>query len=127
VTAPGAIISTAGALLSFPPLHMGDGTASGARVLSAASRRAMHVPQVEARLAPHWAIGWAHHAIEGETVVEHGGSTNGFNARLTLVPARGVALAFLTNGNRGHAAIRPLETWALAEFAGLNREDPAPV
>lgn len=124
----GGIITTVGDLLAFARFHLGDGAAGEARVLSDASLRAMQAPQVEAGgFAHHYGLGWALHSHDGVAVVGHGGSTNGFRARLALVPARGVALAVLTNGSQGRAAARSIETWWLNRVAGVQPRDPATI
>ncbi len=121
----GGIVSTAGDLLRFAAAHLGG--AGGGRILSTAAVTAMQTPQVEAIQAPHWGLGWWIDSIAGEQIVGHGGVTNGFQAQLTLVPARGAAFAFLANGNQGGAAIRAIETWLLRRCLGLERTEPAAV
>jgi CubicO group peptidase (beta-lactamase class C family) len=124
-SAQGGITSTVGDLLRFAALHMGDGRAGGERILSTESVQAMQQPLVEATLAPHWGIGWSVDAIDGAAVIGHGGTTNGFQARLTLVPERRFAFACLTNSNLGAAAIGPIGDWLLERGTGLRRTDPA--
>jgi len=79
---------------------------------------------VEAAMSPHWGIGWSVDSIDGVAVIGHGGTTNGFQARLTFVPERRFAFACLTNSNLGSAAIRSIEDWLLERYAGLRRTDP---
>lgn len=124
--AQGGITSNVGDLLTFAAFHMGDGTAGGRRTLISESVRAMQQPLVEAALSPYWGIGWAVEQIDGVGIVGHGGTTNGFQARLTLVPDRDAAFAYLTNSNLGAAAIRSVDTWLLERIAGLQRTEPAP-
>ncbi|HEX5506394.1 MAG TPA: serine hydrolase domain-containing protein [Thermomicrobiales bacterium] len=124
----GGVISTAGDLLAFAAFHLGDGMANGARVLREATLRAMREPQVRAGNFAHWyGLGWAIETIGDTTVIGHGGTTSGFQAHLTLVPARRFALAILTNSARGSAAIRGIERRALARFCDLERAEPATV
>jgi CubicO group peptidase (beta-lactamase class C family) len=127
MNAAGGIIGTVGDLLRFAAFHMGDDPPGASPVLSAATRRAMQEPQVEAALADHWGLGWSIRTVDGTAVVGHGGSTNGFRAQLALVPARRFALALLTNGSGGAAANRAAETWLLKRYAGLRRRDPDPI
>jgi len=122
--AQGGLLSTVADLLRFAAFHMGDGTAGDTRVLSEKSVRAMQQPQVEAAMSPHWGIGWSVDSIDDVAVVGHGGTTNGFQARLTFVPERRFAFACLTNSNLGSAAIRSIEDWVLERYAGLRRTDP---
>ncbi|MGH2603835.1 MAG: serine hydrolase domain-containing protein, partial [Dehalococcoidia bacterium] len=125
--AQGGLLSTVGDLLRFAEFHMGDGTVNGARVRSEASVRAMQQPQVEAAMSPHWGIGWSVDSIDGVAVIGHGGTTNGFQARLTLVPERRFAFACLTNSNLGSAAIRSIEEWLLEQYMGLRQVEPGRV
>jgi len=128
VNAAGGIIGTVGDLLRFAAAHLGDGSLDGTRVLQEASVRAMRVPQTPAaNFAEAYGLGWALRTVGGTAVVGHGGSTNGFQAQLTLVPDRGFAIALLTNSGRGSAANRDVEDWALAHYCGLRREDPPPI
>ena len=60
-------------------------------------------------------------------IVGHGGTTNGFQARLALVPERRLAFAILTNSNLGAAACREVGDALLERLAGLRREEPARV
>lgn len=128
VNAAGGVISTVGELLRFAKLHLEDGAVDGARLLSAASVRAMRTPRTPAaNFADAYGIGWALRTIDGVQIVEHGGATNGFNAHLLLVPERRFACATLTNSGRGSAAVRGIEDWALERYRGLRRRDPTPV
>ncbi|HEU5013884.1 MAG TPA: serine hydrolase [Roseiflexaceae bacterium] len=124
----GGIISNVGDLLRFAAFHMGDGRAGDTRLLTSESIRAMRQPQVSAgSRAETWGIGWEIKTSDGVQIVGHGGATNGFNARLTLVPERQFALAILTNSGRGAAAYQRIAPWALQHFCGLKQPEPAPV
>ncbi len=120
----GGLVTTAGDLLRFAAAHIGGVSRGVNRILSTAAIGAMQTPQVEAIQAPHWGLGWWVDAVGEEQIVGHGGVTNGFQAQLTLVPARGVAFAFLSNGNQGGAAIRAIETWLFERCLGLQRTEP---
>lgn len=122
----GGIISTVGDLLKFAAFHMGDGTANGERVLSPESIAEMQRAQIAAAgWADEWGLGW--HIVHAgpDKLIGHGGSTIGFQAFLTLAPARGCAVACLTNSSRGTAANAPISDWALEHFAGVSRTPAA--
>jgi hypothetical protein len=125
MNAAGGIVGTVGDLLRFAAFHMGQVEVDG--LLSAATVQAMQRPQVEAALAAHWGLGWQIDVIDGVALVGHGGATNGFQARLAFVPARGFALAILTNSDRGSAAYRPIEEALLAQYLGLRKQEPAAI
>jgi CubicO group peptidase (beta-lactamase class C family) len=128
VNPAGGIISPVGDLLRFATFHLGDGTAEETRLLSQAALRAMQTPQIPAaNFATAYGLGWAIYRDDEAKVLGHGGSTNGFQAQLTLVPAQGFAIAQLTNSDRGSKVIRGIEDWALHRYCGLQRHDPATI
>ena len=59
-------------------------------------------------------------------IVEHGGSTNGFQAKLVLVPSRNFAIAILTNSSRGSVLNEHVRVWALDHELGLRKERLTP-
>jgi CubicO group peptidase (beta-lactamase class C family) len=109
----GGVITSASQLLRFAQMHMGNGKHDGVRVLSATSAQAMRAPQIEADAFRTWGIGWGRLEIDGEVIVEHKGSTNGFMARLLMVPGRRFAVAVLTNHADGTAVHNVLARAAL--------------
>src|SRR5215208_4689516 len=123
----GGIIGTTGDLLRFAQFHMGEGAASEERVLGEDAVRAMLSIQTEAGLTDYWGLGWSIDVVDGVRVAGHGGTTNGFRAKLTLVPERQVALAVLANSNGGRQLGRALEAWFLDRYAGLRAQEPATV
>jgi CubicO group peptidase (beta-lactamase class C family) len=121
----GGLLSSAGDLLRFAAFHMGDGSAGDERVLSSASLAEMQKPQVAAgNFADWYGLGWSLRRFGEEMVVGHGGSTNGFRARLAMVPSRRFALAILTNSDSGVPVLEHVESWALKRYAGLERRQP---
>ncbi|MGE0543440.1 MAG: serine hydrolase domain-containing protein [Dehalococcoidia bacterium] len=122
--AQGGITSNVVDLLRFAAFHLGDGRANDVRVLSTEALLAMQQPIVAAGMTPHWGIGWSVDAINGIAVIGHGGTTNGFQAGLTLIPEYGVAFACLTNSNLGAAAIRTIGERLMERLIGLRRTDP---
>ena len=127
MNAAGGIIGTVGDLLRFARFHMGDGMADEQRVLSAQSIGAMLTLQTEAGLSDYWGLGWSIDMVDGTTVAGHGGTTNGFRAKLTLVPERKAALALLANSNGGRQLGRALEAWFLERYTDLRRQEPPAV
>lgn len=121
----GGIISTVGDLLKFARFHMGDGTVDGQRILSAGSLRAMQeIEREDAGMGYAWGLGWQINFYDGEKVIGHGGSTNGFQAHLDLVPDRRFAVAILTNSSKGAAAYRPIVDWVLEHYRGITAPEP---
>jgi CubicO group peptidase (beta-lactamase class C family) len=128
----GSIISTVGDLLTFARFHLGDHstgsepTEDGAtRVLSEAAIQAMRQPQTKAaNFADAWGIGWDITYVDGVPVIGHGGSTNGFQALLKVVPERDFAIAMLSNGTLGSPAEARIYEWALEHYCGLRVTRP---
>ncbi len=132
VNAAGGIISNVNDLLTFAEFHLRDGiTSDGTRLLSAESALAMRQEQTRAaNFAEGYGIGWALRTTSDEhgivKVVEHGGSTNGFQAKLVLVPSRNFAIAILTNSSRGSVLNEHVRVWALDHELGLHKERLTP-
>lgn len=119
--AAGGIISTVGDLLKFAQLHLNNGKADGHQVLSENAVRAMQQKQTDAaNLADEWGLGWMRFNVDGAQVIGHGGTTNGFQAVLRVVPERDYAITLLTNSDRGHAAETPIINWAFEHHLGLS-------
>jgi CubicO group peptidase (beta-lactamase class C family) len=128
VNAAGGVISNVNDLLTFAEFHLRDGVAAdGSRLLSAESAKAMRQEQTRAaNFAEGYGLGWALRTAGGEQIVEHGGSTNGFQAKLVLVPSRNFAIAILTNSSRGSVLNEHVRVWALDHYLGLRKERPTP-
>lgn len=122
--AAGGIISNVGDLLKFAQLHLDGGKVGDTQVISEASVKAMQEPQVKAAgLADQWGLGWMLFDVEGTRIIGHGGTTNGFQAVLRVVPEKEFAIAILTNGDRGHAAEKPILEWAMDHYLGLRQKE----
>jgi CubicO group peptidase (beta-lactamase class C family) len=132
VNAAGGIIANVNDLLTFAEFHLRDGvTSDGTRLLSAESAQAMRQEQTRAaNFAEGYGLGWALRTVSDEQgtvqIVEHGGSTNGFQAKLVLVPARNFAFAVLTNSSRGSVLNEHVRVWALDHYLGLRKERSTP-
>jgi hypothetical protein len=106
-------------------MHLGDGELDGARVISQQSARAMRQEQTMADPFRTWGLGWSRYEIGGEVIVEHGGATNGFTARLVLVPGRKSAIAILTNHSSGSSAHPQIaNAWLEQSFGLVQHERP---
>ncbi len=119
----GSILAMSAAdLVTFAHMHLNGGEAAdGTRVLRADTVNVMAQRQVE---LPHlrvmgdaWGLGWEIYDTPGDTVIGHDGSTLGQASFLRMVPARGVAVALLTNGGDGYALYRDVVGHLLAELA----------
>ena len=71
-------------------------------------------------------LAWFVKDRRGTIFAEHGGTTNGQNAYLGLAPARGFALAILTNHQFGSAAIGRAAERAFESYLGVPAWEPGP-
>ncbi|HEX9038275.1 MAG TPA: serine hydrolase domain-containing protein [Ktedonobacterales bacterium] len=129
VNPAGGVISSVSDLLTFAAFHLDGGvTRDGKRLLAEAATRAMWEPRMAAaNFAEAYGTGWETRRLDGVRVVGHGGSTNGFNARLLLIPERRYALVILTNSGRGSAMYQEILEARLAERFGLQAPQPQPI
>lgn len=106
--AAGGVTSNVAELIRFAVMHLRDGAVGDQRVISADSARAMRRMHGYADFTHERGIAWSIHPIGEQEAVEHGGATNGFMARLVLIPEKDFAIAILTNGEKGsmvHGAV----------------------
>lgn len=126
--AAGGIISTVGDLIKFAQLHLNNGKVGDEQILSAESVAAMQVTQTRAAgLADEWGLGWMLFNTPKHKTIGHGGTTNGFQAVLRIVPERDFAIAILTNSDRGHAAELPILKWAFDHYLDIQMPEHQPV
>lgn len=111
----GGLVSTVPDLLRLAALH-----------LDSPALAALRDPVADA-VGGRWGTGWSLEEIDATLVAAHSGSYLGFQSQLVLVPARGLAVAVLTNSGRGSALARTVVEWALATTCGLVRPGPVPV
>lgn len=126
----GGITANVSDVLTFDKFHLGlgGGERDGKPILSDAARLGMREPQIKAAsFAEEWALGWWRYKVDGTQIIGHGGGTNGFITRNTLLPEKNMAWAIFTNSIHGGALIRNVERWLLKEAAGLTETDPAVV
>lgn len=124
----GGVISTVVDLMRFAAWHMGDSDAPLG--ISDDRRRAMEEPIIRLRASDNegWGIGWnIRETTDGTRVIGHGGSYDGFQTQLTIVPSRRFAFAILTNSARGGMANAEIERQVLSSELGLDLPDHAPV
>jgi len=86
-------------LIRYARFHLGDGTAaSGERLLSQASLRAMRTPRVRKNSSTdEMGLGWHLRTLGGVTTAQHGGALSGHSLHLQLVPERDLCFAILSN------------------------------
>src|SRR5262245_49697180 len=90
-------------------LHLEEGRLDGKQVYPAAAVRRSH--ELLSRQPPNtrfaffdrdgWGMGWDLGRYEGEHMVSRFGSYTGFRSHLSMLPARGVGVVAVVNGNSG--------------------------
>lgn len=118
----GGAISTVRDQLRYAAFHLGDGSApDGQRVLVRSAIEAMRAP-----VGPRGAVGlsWWLRAVDGVTIVSHGGTTAGQQSAFVLVPEHAFGITVLTNSSQGHAAHREAIRLALELYCGIRDRDP---
>lgn len=88
-------------------LQLSDGEVDGQRLLSRATLKEMHTPQMtlgmypdrQERLLMSYGLGWFLEAYRGHYMVHHGGNIDGFSALVAFLPFDGVGVVVLTNAN----------------------------
>ncbi|TVQ48817.1 MAG: class A beta-lactamase-related serine hydrolase [Gammaproteobacteria bacterium] len=121
----GGIVTSVADLLAWGRFHSGDALQAGHLPLLSTSRlQAMRTPTVHmpgCAFGDAFGIGWFLNNIgDGQWLVEHGGSTNGQEASLSLLPEHDCALALLTNSSpAGMAFNQTVRQRVLAECHGI--------
>ncbi len=128
VNPAGGIIATVADQLGFAQFHIADGKAGDEQLIEPRLVQSMREIQVSAaNFSQSWGIGWDINDLDGVRVVGHGGSTNGFQARLSVVPEKGYAISILTNGDDGWAVNSAINEWALRAHLGLRYPRAEPI
>lgn len=110
-------------VIAYARFHLGD---TGADVLGPESVRRMQEPTF-AMGGGHVGIAWMLQEVGGTRLVSHGGSTNGQQSELVLVPERNFAFTILTNANAGIQLISELSEWILATYLGVEAPPEEPL
>jgi hypothetical protein len=101
-------------LLEYGRIHLDD-----------ASLAEMHEPLLPVQHDEWMALAWFVRDRRGARFVEHGGTTLGQCALLSLVPEHGFAIAVLANNVRGHALIGYVLDRAVADYLGVGPWEPS--
>jgi CubicO group peptidase (beta-lactamase class C family) len=112
----GGVLSCVADLLKYAAFHLGDGSP----LMSSQTLDEMHrASRPAGSLCDEVGLVWMIDTYAGHTIVHHGGTTNGYQADLRLVPELGLAWALLTNSDHHHQLDRLLKTRLLGP------DDPA--
>jgi CubicO group peptidase (beta-lactamase class C family) len=106
VVAPSAAVNTsAHEMAQWLRLQLGEpGVYQGRRLISPATMREMHRPQValggnslDGAPFSAYGLGWSLRDYEGRWLAQHGGATDGMNTQLVLVPEQNLGVVIMTN------------------------------
>jgi CubicO group peptidase (beta-lactamase class C family) len=99
----GGVIASVADQLLYAQFHLDAGvTASGHRLLDAATVADMQAPHAQAgSMCDAYGLGWMLDDHNGVAVVKHGGATNGFLSAFELIPAQRFGCTVLTNADTG--------------------------
>jgi CubicO group peptidase (beta-lactamase class C family) len=121
-SAAGGIVSNVGDLLRYARFHLGR-EAGPLGSESIARMREPHMGTSEPNRSV--ALTWFVREVDGLTLVEHGGGTNGQLSQFWIAPESGFALAILTNHSpAGHTVIREVSRLAFRLYLGVEERDP---
>ena len=118
----GGIVSCISDMLLYARFQLGDGTApNGDRLLKRETMDLMQSKHADAgSIADAVGITWLLNDYGNVWTFGHGGSTNGFQADLTIARESGFAIVVLTNGDHGSEVHRQVVERSLAELAGIH-------
>ncbi|QPC84616.1 beta-lactamase family protein [Phototrophicus methaneseepsis] len=117
----GGIASSIKNLLAYGQYHLGDGSP----LLKRESLDMMQTPQFPIN-DQSGAIGlsWFVRDVGGTKVVDHGGSTLGQQAQLTIFPEHNLVMGVLTNADKGSKLNSEVEKWVMKDFLGVEEPEP---
>jgi CubicO group peptidase (beta-lactamase class C family) len=120
----GVVYGTAVDMARWLSANLNGGVYKGRRILSEAAFREMVTRQFERFAGPinggwlnetsGYGLAWWVSTLEGETIIAHSGSVNGYTAFLAGNVQRRTGIAVLTNGNKAHRWLYSLALKALA-------------
>lgn len=120
IAAPGGIIATSRDQIRFAQMHINKGELDGERIISEDLATLMQTPYINSwDQYTSFGQGWYITEYPGLKLIQHGGTTIGFNAMLRIAPERGFAISVLTNGDVGSRAYEQIITWALKFYLGF--------
>lgn len=106
----GSINSSVAEMARWIRLQLGKGVFEGDTLISPAAVQEMHSPQMVINREPPWSqllsghgdflaygMGWLLHDHRGTKIMEHGGSIDGMQALVALVPEEDLGMVILTN------------------------------
>jgi CubicO group peptidase (beta-lactamase class C family) len=106
----GSINAGARDMSKWVRFQLGNGTFEGKRLVTPASMKEMHTPQmivpVDSAAHPHtnmmsYGLAWFIQDYHGHHMISHTGGIDGFRARVVLLPKQSLGIVILTNSSVG--------------------------
>lgn len=121
----GGLVMSVRDLLAYARFHLGGGLdSSGQELLRPATLGAMHTPQGPGPGSERTGFAWSILDVDGVRISSHGGDGTGQQSLLTIVRDAGLAVATLTNSNRGRLVAGAVAEWALKRYVGVSMPRP---
>jgi CubicO group peptidase (beta-lactamase class C family) len=115
----GGIVTNVRDMMNYAQFQLGDGMFNGKRLLSTASLRQLHAPQVSYTPTHHVALTFWVDERRSASAIWHSGGTVGQISRLTLVPSHDFAILLVTNAVTGRQLTPPVTDYALEHYLGI--------
>jgi CubicO group peptidase (beta-lactamase class C family) len=120
----GGITSSIKDLLAYGQYHLGD----GAPLLKKESLDLMQTPQFPINdQSGSIGLSWFVREVEGTKVFDHGGTTLGQQAQLTIFPENKLVMGILTNADKGGKLNAETEKWVMKAFLDIVEPEPEPI
>ncbi len=97
VAPAGAINSTIMDMSKWLRFQLAGGTFEGKQLISRSQLLEARKPQIKVSSGVDYGLGWFLREWQGQPVIEHGGSINGFAAEVALLPESDLGFVLLTN------------------------------
>ena len=127
----GGIVGTLKDSLAFAKFHLGnDSNNHGERILTNETLELMKQPTViigGGELGDAVGIGWLTRDIGGMQTVGHGGSVNGQESTLQLIPSHNFAVVIMTNADRGKRLHTELLRWIYEQYLDVKQDYMQPL
>lgn len=122
--AAGFLMASAQDMARFSIAVMAKGQLEGEQLLDSAAVRLLTTgdPVIPGNRSARYAYGLQVRTSDPETVWQHGGAINGFDAMVTMLPERGLAVVVLDN--RSGAPLRGIVDLAVLELTGVSPRIP---
>ncbi|MCW8870003.1 MAG: beta-lactamase family protein [Proteobacteria bacterium] len=97
VAPAGGLISNVTDMAKWLKFQLNQGTINGQTLIKSKFLRPTHQPQIKINQQRSYGMGWFLHQWQGQPVVEHGGSIDGYAAQVAMLPESKLGFVLLMN------------------------------